>query len=123
MLPDPFFAGPGLDRADALRCQPERIAALAGRSEARQLVWDNGAPALGEDGRLRWTAERPSEPAFATVHHGFTHFTLDLHLVARVEPAGGEGWWQPLDRIGEAGLPTLYRRAAEAGLAEEKFAA
>jgi A/G-specific adenine glycosylase len=70
-----------------------------------------------------WTAERPSEPAFATVHHGFTHFTLDLHLVARVEPAGGEGWWQPLDRIGEAGLPTLYRRAAEAGLAEEKFAA
>jgi A/G-specific adenine glycosylase len=30
----------------------------------------------------------------------------------------GEGWWQPLDRIGEAGLPTLYRRAIEAVLAK-----
>ena len=31
-LPEPFFAGPGLDRADALRAQPERIAALAARA-------------------------------------------------------------------------------------------
>lgn len=69
-----------------------------------------------------WGDESPSERGFATVHHGFTHFTLDLHLVARAEPSG-EGWWQPLDRIGDAGLPTLYRRAAEAGMAEEKIAA
>jgi A/G-specific adenine glycosylase len=69
-----------------------------------------------------WGAERPLERGFATVHHGFTHFTLDLHLVARGEPVG-DGWWQPLDCIGEAGLPTLYRRAVEAELAGEKIAA
>ena len=63
-----------------------------------------------------WSAERPREPGFATVHHGFTHFTLDLHLVARAEPCG-DGWWQTLKRIGEAGLPTLYRRASEQVLA------
>jgi A/G-specific adenine glycosylase len=69
-----------------------------------------------------WSAERPCEHGFATVHHGFTHFTLDLHLVAHGKP-GGDGWWQPLERIGEAGLPTLYRRAVEAALAGEKIAA
>ena len=71
---------------------------------------------------LEWQDERPSERAFATVHHGFTHFTLDLHLVARNDPVG-EGWWQPLATLGKAGLPTLYRRAAEAALALEKAAA
>jgi A/G-specific adenine glycosylase len=70
-----------------------------------------------------WGAERPLERGFTTVSHGFTHFTLDLHLVARGHPPEGDGWWQPLDCIGEAGLPTLYRRAVEAGLAGEKIAA
>jgi A/G-specific adenine glycosylase len=46
------------------------------------------------------------------VRHAFTHFSLDLHIVPRAEPVG-EGWWQPLDALDEAGLPTLYRRAAE----------
>jgi A/G-specific adenine glycosylase len=47
-----------------------------------------------------------------TVRHVFTHFSLDLSLVPSAEPMG-EGWWHPLDRLEEAGLPTLYRRAAE----------
>jgi A/G-specific adenine glycosylase len=59
-------------------------------------------------------AEAHSVPvdAIGTVRHVFTHFSLDLAVVPRAEPEG-EGWWQPLDRLGEAGLPTLYRRAAE----------
>ncbi|MDP9086220.1 MAG: hypothetical protein M3N02_05570, partial [Pseudomonadota bacterium] len=56
-------------------------------------------------------------PKLVSVAHGFTHFTLDLAVVARARPEG-EGWWQPLDSIGDAGLPTLYRRAAEAVLAQ-----
>ena len=32
------------------------------------------------------------------------------------EPVG-EGWWHPIPTLGEAGLPTLYRRAAELALA------
>lgn len=54
-------------------------------------------------------------PALATVRHVFTHFALDLAVVARPAPVG-EGWWQPLDRIEEAGLATLYRKAIAAVL-------
>ncbi len=50
------------------------------------------------------------------VTHVFTHFRLELSVVAESEPTG-EGWWQPLDELDEAGLPTLYRRAAESVLA------
>jgi A/G-specific adenine glycosylase len=59
--------------------------------------------------------------AIGTVRHVFTHFSLDLFLVPRAEPEG-EGWWHPLDQLGEAGLPTLYRRAAELALAARQAA-
>jgi A/G-specific adenine glycosylase len=63
-----------------------------------------------------WTqAQSGAEHSLGTVRHVFTHFSLDLQIEARAEPVG-EGWWQPLDRLGEAGLPTLYRRAAELAL-------
>jgi A/G-specific adenine glycosylase len=54
---------------------------------------------------------RPRD-AIVSVRHVFTHFSLDLFVVPRSEPEG-EGWWQPLDRLAEAGLPTLYKRAAD----------
>ncbi|MDQ3144726.1 MAG: A/G-specific adenine glycosylase [Pseudomonadota bacterium] len=63
-----------------------------------------------------WSDEPPAVPTIAAVAHGFTHFTLDLHLVARAGAPPGDGWWQPLHLLNEAGLPTLYRRAAEAVL-------
>jgi A/G-specific adenine glycosylase len=47
-----------------------------------------------------------------TVRHVFTHFSLDLAVAPLAEPVG-EGWWQPLDRLLEAGFPTLYRKVAE----------
>jgi A/G-specific adenine glycosylase len=53
----------------------------------------------------------------AELRHVFTHFALNLTVVAGSE-AEGEGWWHPLDRIAEAGLPTLYRRAVEIILAK-----
>jgi A/G-specific adenine glycosylase len=63
-----------------------------------------------------WNEVRPSANAVAIHRHGFTHFTLDLMVVPRSEPLEGEGWWQPLAELDTAGLPTLYRRAAEAAL-------
>jgi A/G-specific adenine glycosylase len=54
--------------------------------------------------------------AIGTVRHVFTHFSLDLHVVPRPEPSG-EGWWEAIDRLPAAGLPTLYRRAAELAVA------
>jgi A/G-specific adenine glycosylase len=63
-----------------------------------------------------WGNAEQAPEGIATVRHVFTHFSLDLTVVPRSEPLG-EGWWQPLDRLSEAGLPTLYRRAAELVLA------
>lgn len=54
------------------------------------------------------------EPA-GMVRHTFTHFTLELSVhqfrgeVAGA-PIGGE-WW-PLERLGDAGLPSLFAKAA-----------
>jgi A/G-specific adenine glycosylase len=50
------------------------------------------------------------------VAHGFTHFNLQLEVLLYLGndwaslPEGGE-WW-PLDRLDEAGLPTLFAKAA-----------
>jgi A/G-specific adenine glycosylase len=64
-----------------------------------------------------WTDLQPlAVNAVATIRHVFTHFSLDLAIVPRAEP-DGEGWWQPLDRIDEVGLPTLYRKAIAAARA------
>ena len=61
MRPEPFFSGPGLDRADALRAAPDRIAELAGREDARELVWSEGIPAMDQHGGLQW--QEVTEPA------------------------------------------------------------
>jgi A/G-specific adenine glycosylase len=53
--------------------------------------------------------------SLGAVRHVFTHFSLDLSVVPRSDPYG-EGWWQRLDALADAGLPTLYRRAAELAL-------
>ena len=64
-----------------------------------------------------WSGDEGPRPnAIGTVRHVFTHFSLDLHVVPRGEPEG-EGWWHPLDGLDQAGLPTLYRRAAELAFA------
>jgi A/G-specific adenine glycosylase len=64
-----------------------------------------------------WTeAAQSSARGIGTVRHVFTHFSLDLEI-ERCDQADGEGWWQPIDRLNQAGLPTLYRKAAEVALA------
>ncbi|MEJ7935883.1 A/G-specific adenine glycosylase [Sphingobium sp. AN558] len=60
----------------------------------------------------------------APVDHVFTHFSLALAIhVGRVEsgcvPPGPGEWW-PLALIEEAGLPTLFRRAADRVMKEER---
>ena len=57
------------------------------------------------------------------VEHGFTHFLLRLTLGVysgrdwdSLEPQHGE-WW-PLSRLDEAGLPTLFAKAARLAMAE-----
>lgn len=113
--------------AKAKKARPHRHG-VAYWIERGGAVWLVRRPAKGLLGGMaalpgpEWSDPHQGEQAIATIHHGFTHFTLDLHLVEREEPIG-EGWWHPLDRIAEAGLPTLYARAAEAGRAQEKITA
>jgi A/G-specific adenine glycosylase len=66
-----------------------------------------------------FTDERPSGDPLAIVTHNFTHFALELWIVPAVADQS-HGWWQSIDTIDSAGLPTLYRRAVEAGLAAER---
>jgi A/G-specific adenine glycosylase len=63
-----------------------------------------------------WTDEKPKpREILGHVRHVFTHFALELSIVGSDEvPA--DGWWQPIEALDDAGLPTLYRRAAEAVL-------
>jgi A/G-specific adenine glycosylase len=88
-------------------------------------VWLVRRPAKGMLGGMgalpgpEWREDRPSQPVAATISHGFTHFTLDLHIVVKSDQQG-DGWWQPLDSLGEAGLPTLYTKAVEAMLARKE---
>ena len=71
-----------------------------------------------------WTEAKQAVPSsLGTVRHVLTHFSLDLAIVRGSEPRG-EGWWHPIDQLADAGLPTLYRKAADAVLApEERVAA
>lgn len=60
---------------------------------------------------------------YGTVHHVFTHFTLELDIVGgcALTKAAFEGEWWPVDTIEDAGLPTLFAKAAAlAGAQREK---
>lgn len=63
-------------------------------------------------GDWRWSA--------SPVTHVFTHFALTLDVAATCVPPdatglpGLDGQWWPIARVGEAGLPTLYAKAARA---------
>jgi A/G-specific adenine glycosylase len=50
----------------------------------------------------------------ATIAHVFTHFRLELALAVGTGAGQGEGEWWPVDRLHEAGLPTVFAKAAQA---------
>jgi A/G-specific adenine glycosylase len=58
--------------------------------------------------------------SLGTVSHGFTHFTLTLavHKSSCALQPGGE-WW-PVDRIDDAGLPTVFAKAAKLAIRETR---
>jgi len=64
-----------------------------------------------------------AEPATAqwrdagAVDHVFTHFALTMELKCAAAPGRPDGIWWPVERIYEAGLPTLFAKLAERGAA------
>jgi A/G-specific adenine glycosylase len=82
---------------------------LGGMTEIPSTPW-RGEP---------WTFEQAVEiaPATAewaalpgTVRHGFTHFRLELAIIAGNGEA--DGMWSQIDRLGEHALPTLMKKVA-----------
>ncbi|MEA3009280.1 MAG: A/G-specific adenine glycosylase [Sphingomonadales bacterium] len=51
-----------------------------------------------------------------SVDHVFTHFALTMKLLCADASIRPDGTWWPIDRIGEAGLPTLFARLASLSL-------
>jgi len=51
------------------------------------------------------------------VEHVFTHFALSMRLLCATtgDRAAGRIWW-PVERLGEAGLPTLFAKVAARGI-------
>jgi A/G-specific adenine glycosylase len=96
------------DGAVLLRRRPEK-GLLGGMTEIPSTPW-RGEP---------WTLEEAAEiaPAAAdwaalpgTVRHGFTHFRLELAIIAGNGEA--DGMWTQVDRLGEHALPTLMKKVA-----------
>ncbi|MFY7746209.1 MAG: A/G-specific adenine glycosylase [Erythrobacter sp.] len=84
-----------------------------------------GMRALPDDG---WSAQADGsgDPPFAgawqsigAVRHGFTHASLTLEVRSvetRDDPPGAGQWW-PVGTVGEAGLATLFAKAAQVAMA------
>ncbi len=86
-----------------------------------------GMRALPDDG---WSAraDGSGEPPLAgewrelgAVRHGFTHASLTLRVIALAadDVPPGEGQWWPVEKIAEAGLATLFLKAAQLALASD----
>lgn len=94
------------------------------RREGKGLL--GGMRALPDDG---WIARKDGTgtPPFAAawrpvgaVAHVFTHFSLALSVQAinlATSRDMGEGEWWPVDRLDDAGLPTVFARAAARAMA------
>ena len=96
------------DGAVLLRRRPER-GLLGGMIEIPSTPWRNEPWAFDEavkvaPGTADWV------PLPGTVRHGFTHFRLEVAVIAGSGKA--DGLWSGVDRLGEHALPTLMKKIA-----------
>jgi A/G-specific adenine glycosylase len=96
------------DGAVLLRRRPEN-GLFGGMTEIPSTPWRAEPWTIAEAIRVAPAAAEWS-PLPGTVHHGFTHFRLDLAILAGRGVA--EGFWGQLDRLGEHALPTLMKKVA-----------
>ena len=99
-------------------------------------VWLVTRPAQGMLGGMRalpddgWSAQADGSGKLplagewrrlGAVRHGFTHaqLTLEVRALETLSQPRGEGRWWPVERIGEAGLATLFAKAARLAIAAE----
>ena len=113
----PGFTGSRIDRADALRLDEERIAALLGHLEARLLRLETLDPVLGEDGRLAWDSMAGLGDGAESLFLGLDGDTPLFAPLARMAPATGQARsvFPLLDRMdsGDAALWAAARSLIE----------
>jgi A/G-specific adenine glycosylase len=70
-------------------------------------------PWIADDPGLAEAPAQANWRALGKVSHVFTHFALDLAVVTAEAPGRAvEGEWWPIARLADAGLPTLFAKAA-----------
>jgi len=113
----------------AKKAKPERVG-TAFWIERDRKVWLVTRPPQGMLGGMRalpddgWSARADGAGApvgkwrdAGAVKHTFTHFHLTLRLLEGSAVPAGEGEWWPIERLEEAGLPTVFLKAARLALA------
>jgi NAD+ diphosphatase len=88
-LSQPGFTGAGLDRADHLRLDPERIAGLMANGDARLLQLAELDPVLDGEGRLAWA---PLEGDGDFLFLGLEGETPLFAPLVRMEALGQRAW-------------------------------
>jgi A/G-specific adenine glycosylase len=104
------------DGAVLLRRRPER-GLLGGMMEVPSTEWRAARWDRAEALRAAPFAADLA-PLPGSVRHGFTHFELELALLAADAPAraAGEGLWWPVERLGEQALPNLMKKVVRHAL-------
>ncbi|MBI1207917.1 MAG: A/G-specific adenine glycosylase [Azospirillum sp.] len=102
-----------------LRRRAER-GLLGGMIELPSTPWAEAA--LPEAAAIASAAPMPAtwRPLPGLVRHTFTHFHLEIAMVAGHIGAGraaADGFWVPLDRLGEQALPSVMRKLVRHALA------
>jgi A/G-specific adenine glycosylase len=101
------------DGAVLLRRRPEK-GLLGGMIEIPSTPWRAAPWTLADAVRIAPVAVAWS-PLSGTVRHGFTHFPLELAVVAGTGIA--DGIWSPVERLGDHALPTLMKKVARHSIA------
>lgn len=110
-----------LRQGKAYWIERDRAVWLVRREAAGLFAAMRALPGDGWNARADGSKGPVGEP-LGIVHHGFTHFDLALAVEAIAQPLG-EGEWWAIDRLDEAGLPTLYAKAAQRAIAQTRGAA
>jgi A/G-specific adenine glycosylase len=102
------------DGAVLLRRRPES-GLLGGMIEVpstpwREAAWDEAEALESAPARTQWTALP------GTVQHGFTHFRLDLTILAGATSAPPEGIWARPEQFKDYAFPTLTKKIVKHAL-------
>jgi NAD+ diphosphatase len=95
-LRPPGFTGARIDRADAIRSNPDRLADLRYSLSARLLVLDGIDPVPGDDGALQWTSlatlEADAELLFLGMLDGKSRWAAFPPSSARIDARSRRVW-------------------------------